>query len=124
MESSYTNLPIASCKKGPTNQPAHLFSNVHPHPPVTRALHHAVAKLKAAGVRVVDFRPPGFAESAADALKLITSDGLVIQRGLLAKGGEPLESVVKWTLDMFEQKPLDLSEIWEMIVKRDAARDE
>jgi Asp-tRNA(Asn)/Glu-tRNA(Gln) amidotransferase A subunit family amidase len=30
---------------------------VHPHPPVTRGLTHAVERLKAAGVKIVNFEP-------------------------------------------------------------------
>lgn len=72
---------------------------VHPTPPITRGLKFVVDKLKAAGVKVVDFAPIRTQEAYDTVHKMYNCDGNYKQRLLLAGSGEPLCKLTKWSLN-------------------------
>ncbi|KAI8315509.1 putative amidase [Colletotrichum sp. SAR11_59] len=95
----------------------------HPHPPVTRALKHAVAKLKDAGIKVVDFEPYNHKEGAEIIQTLYFPDAAATQRELLEKGGEPVAFLTEWAFAYSKPEPLSIRENWELNVRRDNFRD-
>ncbi|KAF9871119.1 fatty-acid amide hydrolase [Colletotrichum karsti] len=97
--------------------------NVRPHPPVTRALQHAVTKLKASGIKVVDFEPYNHKEGAEIITTLYFPDAAATQREILAKGGEPVAALTEWAFNNSKPDPLSIRENWELNVRRDAFRD-
>lgn len=72
---------------------------VKPTPPILRGLKHTVEKLKAAGVKVVEFTPIEAALAKETVLKMYNCDGNFKQRELLASSGEPLMHLTKWALN-------------------------
>ncbi|KAF4903706.1 putative amidase [Colletotrichum fructicola] len=95
----------------------------HPHPPVTRALKHAVAKLKDAGIKVVDYEPYNHKEGADIIQTLYFPDAAATQRELLKKGGEPVAFLTEWAFAYSKPEPLSIRENWELNVRRDNFRD-
>ncbi|KAJ0348387.1 hypothetical protein KNSL1_005652 [Colletotrichum chrysophilum] len=95
----------------------------HPHPPVTRALKHAVAKLKDAGIKVVDYEPYNHKEGAEIIQTLYFPDAAATQRELLKKGGEPVAFLTEWAFAYSKPEPLSIRENWELNVRRDNFRD-
>ncbi|TDZ41089.1 putative amidase [Colletotrichum trifolii] len=96
---------------------------VHPHPPVTRAMEASVQKLKAAGVKVVDFEPYQHAEAAEIINAMYFPDAAATQREILAEGGEPVAPLTEWAFNYSKSEPLSIRENWELNVRRDALRD-
>jgi Asp-tRNA(Asn)/Glu-tRNA(Gln) amidotransferase A subunit family amidase len=97
---------------------------VHPHPPVTRALKHAVSKLKAAGVKMVDFEPYEHSRGWEIIKLLYFPDAAKYQKDLLAKGGEPIAPLTDWAFSMARPEPLSVTENWDLNVRREAYRAE
>ncbi|KAF6835323.1 fatty-acid amide hydrolase [Colletotrichum plurivorum] len=96
---------------------------VHPHSPVTRALKHAVEKLKAAGIKVVDFEPYNHKEGAEVINTLYFPDAAATLREILKEGGEPVADLTEWAFAYSKPEPLSIRENWELNVRRDAFRD-
>ncbi|KAF6811379.1 fatty-acid amide hydrolase [Colletotrichum musicola] len=96
---------------------------VHPHPPVTRALKYAVEKLKAAGIKVVDFEPYNHKEGAEVINTLYFPDAAATLREILKEGGEPVADLTEWAFAYWKPEPLSIRENWELNVRRDAFRD-
>lgn len=101
-----------------------LSSLVRPHPPVTRALRHAVSKLKEAGIKVVDFEPYKHQEGSDIILSLYFPDAARTQKDLLAQGGEPIAALTEWAFSSSRPDPLSIPENWALNVRRDAYREE
>ncbi|KAI8670258.1 Amidase [Fusarium keratoplasticum] len=97
---------------------------VRPHPPVTRALHHAVTKLREAGVEVVDFEPYKHQEGFDIITSLYFPDAARTQRDILAQGGEPIAALTEWAFSCSQPEPLSIPENWALNVRRDAYREE
>ncbi|KAI5949395.1 hypothetical protein KGF54_005630 [Candida jiufengensis] len=73
-------------------------------PPIRRGLEETVKKLKAAGVKVVEFTPP-HTKLAYDTInKMYNCDGNKNQREYLAASGEPLTKLTKWFLNFGDGK--------------------
>lgn len=72
---------------------------VKPTPPIARGLKEVAAKLEAAGVTVVEFKPIKTELARETVNKMYTCDGNYMQRKLLAESGEPLTKLTKWSLN-------------------------
>ncbi|KAH7126063.1 amidase signature domain-containing protein [Dactylonectria macrodidyma] len=96
---------------------------VHPHPPVLRALTHAVAKLKAASVRVIDFEPYDHMEGFDIISALYFPDAARTQKDILEKSGEPIAALTEWAFGLARPEPLSIPENWELNMRRDAYRE-
>lgn len=101
-----------------------IISTVRPHPPITRGLKHAVAKLQAAGVKVVDWEPYDHAKGWNIVRQLYFPDAAQCQKDLLAQGGEPIAPLTEWAFNYAEPTPLSIPRNWELNVEREAYRAE
>lgn len=72
---------------------------VKPTPPIARGLKVLAEKLKAAGVKVVEFKPIKTQLARDVVTKMYNCDGNYMQRKLLADSGEPLCKLTKWALN-------------------------
>ncbi|OHW96484.1 fatty-acid amide hydrolase [Colletotrichum incanum] len=97
---------------------------VHPHPPITRALHYAVKKLKEFGVNVVDFEPHKHSEGAEFIELLYFPDAASTQREVLAQGGEPVAPLTEWAFNYSKPEPLSIRENWELNLQRESFRED
>lgn len=97
---------------------------MHPHPPVQRALKHAVSKLRAAGVKVVDFEPYEHARGWDILSALYFPDAARFQKDLLAKGGEPVAPLTEWAFSVAKSEPISIHESWDLNVRREEYRAE
>lgn len=97
---------------------------VHPHPPVIRGLEYAIDKLKAAGVKVVDFEPYKHSEGAEIIELLYFPDAAETQKEVLAEGGEPVAPLTEWAFHYSKPEPLTIRENWELNLRREAFREE
>lgn len=97
---------------------------VHPHPPVTRGLRYAVDKLKAAGLKLVDFEPFNHAEGMNVVNALYFPDAAEHQKALLAKGGEPILPLTEWAFSQARPEPLTIQDNWNLNVRRENYRAE
>ncbi|OQU99866.1 hypothetical protein CLAIMM_05439 [Cladophialophora immunda] len=95
---------------------------VHPHPPVQRALKNAVAKLKVAGVKVIDFEPYEHARGWEILSALYFPDAAQFQKDLLAKGGEPIAPLTQWAFSVARPEPISVQENWVLNVRREEYR--
>lgn len=98
---------------------------VKPTPPIARALKETVAKLKAAGANVIDFKPFKTQE-AADIINLLYNcDGNIKAGEYLSKSGEPVKKLSKWYLNYGKgSTPLTVYETHLVIARRDNLRQE
>lgn len=71
---------------------------VKPTPPVTRGLKQVAEALKAAGAKVVEFKPIKTDIALETVSKMYCCDGNHMQRVLLSASGEPLKKLTKWAL--------------------------
>ncbi|PWY69866.1 amidase [Aspergillus sclerotioniger CBS 115572] len=97
---------------------------VRPHPPVTRALKHAKAKLQAAGLNVIDWDPYKHEHGWDIISSMYFPDGALSQRTLIDKTGEPTLPLTAWAFAYSSPNPLTVAEAWELNVQRDIYRDE
>ncbi|KAF4464733.1 glutamyl-tRNA(gln) amidotransferase subunit A [Fusarium albosuccineum] len=97
---------------------------VRPHPPVTRALKHAVARLRQAGVKVVDFEPYNHSEGLDIVTALYFPDAARTQKDILAQGGEPIAPLTQFAFSVSRQEALSIAENWALNARRDAYREE
>lgn len=94
-------------------------------PPIARALKDTVAKLVAAGAKIIEFKPPRTKLAYDVVHKMYTCDGNDKQRELLSGSGEPLAKLTKWSLNYgFGDKPLTVAENRKLNVDRDSLRTE
>ncbi|KAL7920605.1 amidase signature domain-containing protein [Trichoderma austrokoningii] len=88
---------------------------VQPTAPVSRALKHTVAKLKAAGHEVVEWEPFDQAEGAALLQRMFVADGGLTIRSQLDPTGEP------WRDEMYSYsvaRELGTAEMWKLHLER------
>ncbi|KAF9885253.1 hypothetical protein FE257_000613 [Aspergillus nanangensis] len=98
---------------------------VMPHPYITRVLKEVVAKLKAAGHDVVEFKPYDHGRAWSDILlPLYFTDGGLDIKNTLAASGEPMLPCAKRLLDDPTNKMRDLHDIWRLHTARDVYRSE
>ncbi|PYI12048.1 amidase [Aspergillus sclerotiicarbonarius CBS 121057] len=97
---------------------------VRPHPPVTRALKHAKAKLQAAGLKVIDWDPYKHEHGWDIISSMYFPDGALSQRTLISQTGEPTLPLTAWAFTYSSPDPLTVAEAWELNVQRDTYRDE
>jgi hypothetical protein len=83
-----------------------------------------VSKLKAAGVKMVDFE--AYEHSRGwDILKVLYfPDAGKYQKELLAKGGEPIAPLTDWAFSVAKPEAISVIENWELNVRREAYRAE
>ncbi|RLV90808.1 hypothetical protein JA1_004286 [Spathaspora sp. JA1] len=94
-------------------------------PPVRRALNESVEKLKAAGVKIVEFTPPNTKLLYETVHNMYTCDGNYMQRKFLAESGEPLTRLTKWSLNYGSgSRDISASENRKLNANRDALRTE
>lgn len=72
---------------------------VKPTPPIQRGLKETVEKLKAAGVKIVEFKPIETKLAYETVHKMYTCDGNYLQGKLLADSGEPVTKLTQWSLN-------------------------
>lgn len=72
---------------------------VKPTPPMARGLRETVAKLKEAGVKIIEFEPIETKLAFETVNQMYTCDGNYMQRKLLSESGEPLMKLTKWFLN-------------------------
>jgi amidase len=98
---------------------------VKPHPPVVRALKEVAAKLKAAGVNVIEWQPHRVYEAIEIAFASYTADGNYAAIHKFAESGEPLQELTKYFLSVGHgSKGLTTLELEEYTCKREAIRQE
>lgn len=94
-------------------------------PPIKRGLDFTVAKLKAAGTNVVEFKPIKTELVMETVNKMYNCDGNSMQRILLSTSGEPLTKLTKWALNYGEgSKMLSVFENRALNLIRDTLRTE
>lgn len=81
-----------------------------------------MSKLKAAGVKVVDWEPYEHAKGWEIVRKLYFPDVAQCQKEVLAQGGEPVASLTQWAFDYADPEPLSVAKHWELNVAREAYR--
>lgn len=98
---------------------------VKPTPPIARGLKEVVAKLKNAGVKVVEFKPIRVQEAFDTVNKMYNCDGNYMQKKLLSGSGEPLTKLTKWALNYgLGSKDIGVAENRKLNVIRDLLRQE
>lgn len=100
---------------------------VKPHPPVLRALRAAAEKLRAAGVRVVDWEPYDHQRGWDIVAPLYFVDGGERYIDEFAKTGEPVLPLTLHALDFARKSgkvPLSVGDNWALNVQREAYRRE
>ena len=94
-------------------------------PPIRRGIDEVVSKLKAAGVKIVEFTPPSTKLAYETVNKMYNCDGNHMQRKLLGQSGEPLAKLTKWNLNYGDgSKQYTVAENRELNVIRDKLRNE
>ena len=94
----------------------------HPHPPIIRALKHAVAKLQTAGIKVIDWVPYKHDHGLRILVDMFYADGAQAQLDALASSGEPWLPLTKEAFT--HARKMTVSKNWEVNLERDAYRDE
>lgn len=98
---------------------------VRPTPPIRRGLKHAVSKLEAAGVKVVEFKPIRTKDAYEAVTTMYNCDGNSRQFELLNASGEPLKKLTRWNLNFGQgDKPLTVKENRQLNIVRDLLRQE
>lgn len=98
---------------------------VKPTPPIARGLKEVAAKLAAAGVTVVEFKPIKTQLARDTVHKMYNCDGNYMQRKLLADSGEPLTKLTKWALNYGDgSKVYTVAENRQLNVIRDQLKQE
>jgi len=98
---------------------------VKPTPPILRGLKDTVAKLKSAGVKIVEWKPIKTRLADDTVHQLYSCDGNYRQRKLLADSGEPLMKLTKWALNYGDgAREYTVTENRDLNVIRDELRQE
>lgn len=98
---------------------------VKPTPPIARALKDIAAKLTAAGVKVVDFKPINTDLAREAVTKMYSCDGNYMQRKLLGDSGEPLVKLTKWALNYGDgSKHYNVAENRQLNIIRDSLKQQ
>lgn len=91
------------------------------HPPLRHAFEYGVQKLKAAGVKVVDWEAFEHQRGGKTTQALLFPDGGDCIREALEASGEPIHPLSEFALNY--AKSMDVKENWELNVRRDEFRD-
>jgi amidase len=94
---------------------------VQTHPPIRRALEHAEAKLKSAGIKTVTWEPFKHEEGGKVTKSLLFPDGGICIREALEASGEPILPLSEFALQYAKQ--MNILENWKLNVERDWYRD-
>lgn len=98
---------------------------VKPTPPIARGLREIAAKLTAAGVTVVEFKPIKTQLARDTVHKMYNCDGNYMQRKLLSDSGEPLLKLTKWSMNFGDgSKVYTVAENRQLNVIRDQLKQE
>lgn len=98
---------------------------VKPTPPIARGLKAVADALKAAGAKVVEFKPIKTQLARDTVCKMYSCDGNYMQRKLLADSGEPLTKLTKWALNYGDgAKHYDVAENRKLNIIRDQLKQE
>ena len=81
-------------------------------------------KLRAAGVKVVDFEPFNHADGWNIVKELYFPDAGETQKALLKQGGEPVLPLTEWAFGYAKEQPLTIQENWDLNVRRENFRAE
>lgn len=99
--------------------------NVLPTPPIQRGLKMVAEKLKAAGAKVVEWKPLNGKLAFETVNKMYACDGNHNQREFIGKSGEPLCKLTKWSLNYGDgAKVYPVSENRKLNYTRDCLRQE
>ncbi|CAI5760247.1 unnamed protein product [Candida verbasci] len=94
-------------------------------PPIRRAINEVVEKLKAAGVKIVEFQPPNTKLAYETLNKAYNCDGNLISKEFLSASGEPLVKLTKWNLNFGDgAKQYTIGENRQLNIIRDKLRTE
>lgn len=91
------------------------------HPPLKRAFENGVQKLKAGGIKVVDWEPFEHERGGKITQALLFPDGGACIREALEASGEPIHPLSEFALHY--AKSMNVKENWELNVQRDNFRD-
>ena len=99
---------------------------VCPHPPILAAMRENVARLKAAGHRIVCWEPYKTRQADNLLFTLFLQDEGDEYRDHLNSSGEPAIPMVQWLLDEKSPRPAvsSASELWRLSVQREKLRQE
>ena len=99
---------------------------VMPHPPITRALHTIVSRLKRVpNICVVDWKPHLHDEAWAIISSLYFTDGGTEDAAVIDASGEPWRPLTKWIIrENPAVKKLSMQELWYWLEEREAYRQE
>ncbi|CAF1200860.1 unnamed protein product [Rotaria sp. Silwood1] len=95
---------------------------VHPHPPITRALHETVEHLKKFGIRVIDWEPIDHQKGWDIISALYYCNGGEEERNLMKEVNEQPLPLTEWILNQPQVKNRDWIEMNELIVQRENYR--
>ena len=87
-------------------------------------MEYAYNKLKAAGVKLVEFEPYNHQTGWDILSQLYFPDAAKTQKDLLALGGEPIAPLTEWAFSVARPDPLSITENWELNARREAYREE
>jgi amidase len=95
---------------------------VHPHPPIQRAMKMAVAKMKAAGIKTVDWQPYKHEHGMRIINDLFYPDGAAVQIAALESSGEPWLPLTKEAF--IRARNMTVPETWMVNSERETYRSE
>ncbi|KFZ24298.1 hypothetical protein V502_01222 [Pseudogymnoascus sp. VKM F-4520 (FW-2644)] len=95
---------------------------VHPHPPIHRAMKMAVAKMKAAGIKTVDWKPHKHEHGMRIINDLFYPDGAASQTAALRSSGEPWLPLTKEAF--IRARMMTVPETWAVNLERETYRSE
>ncbi|CAK9442331.1 uncharacterized protein LODBEIA_P60740 [Lodderomyces beijingensis] len=94
-------------------------------PPIRRALAEVVAKLEAAGVKIIELKQKNSKLAYETVHKMYCCDGNYESRSLIAKSGEPIPRLTQWSLNYGEgAKMYNCAENRQLNMIRDDLRNE
>ena len=96
---------------------------VHPHPPVTRALHETVECLKKSGIRIINWEPIDHQKSWDLISALFFCNGAEEERGIMRETNEQSLPLTEWIFNQPQVKKRNWAEMNELIVERENYRN-
>ncbi|UJR07827.1 hypothetical protein I4U23_012110 [Adineta vaga] len=95
---------------------------IHPHPPVTRALHETVEHLKKAGIRIINWEPIDHQKSWDIISALYYCNGAEEELNVMKDGNETPLPLTEWILNQPQVKKRDWIEMNQLISEREGYR--
>ncbi|CAF0864129.1 unnamed protein product [Rotaria sordida] len=96
---------------------------VHPHPPITRALHETVEYLKKSGIRIIDWEPIDHQKGWDSISALYFCNGAETERNMMTEVNEEPLPLTEWILNQPHVKKRNWTEMNELIVERENYRN-